>query len=636
MCGITGIYNFRKETVDNELLKEMTNILHYRGPDDSGYFVDKNIGLGHRRLSIIDLSEKGSQPMHNEDETVWVKFNGEIYNFEELKKDLEKKGHRFYSDTDTETIVHAYEEYGEDCVKHLRGMFAFSIWDSKNKKLFLARDRVGKKPIFYFADKERFVFASELKSLLLDDSIAKEIDMTALSHYLTFGYVPAPLSIFKSIKKVMPSHTLTVQDGKISTRKYWDITYKPKLASQQYFKKKLLEELKQAVKLRMISDVPLGAFLSGGIDSSSIVAMMAKLSDEPVKTFSIGFDEEPYSELKYARIVAEKFNTDHKEMVVRPDAAEILPKLVWHYNEPFADQAAVPTYYLSKMTREHVTVALNGDGGDESFAGYPRYVVDKIVRYYNHVPNPMRKAFTYFANKVPYTNFRMISRIQKGLAAAKMKPEDRYIYVMSYFDEGGLKKEISSEKLNSLKANSNNVLMDHFNECNSSSITNRMMYVDIKKYIPEDLMVKVDIASMANSLEGRSPYLDHNLMEFAATIPPSLKLKGMTTKYILKKALHPLLPEEIIHRRKQGFGMPIAEWFRNDLKELSYELLVGKEARQRGYFNYGKIKQMLDQHVSGKIDYCFKLWSLLWLELWHRIYVDNDFSKIKLDLNNIM
>jgi asparagine synthase (glutamine-hydrolysing) len=340
--------------------------------------------------------------------------------------------------------------------------------------------------------------------------------------------------------------------------------------------------------------------------------------------------------LKYARIVAEKFNTDHKEMVVRPDAAEILPKLVWHYNEPFADQAAVPTYYLSKMTREHVTVALNGDGGDESFAGYPRYVVDKIVRYYNHVPNPMRKAFAYFANKVPYTNFRMISRIQKGLAAAKMKPEDRYIYVMSYFDEGGLKKEISSKKLGSVQANSNNILMEHFNECNSKSITNRMMYVDIKKYIPEDLMVKVDIASMANSLEGRSPYLDHNLMEFAATIPPSLKLKGMTTKYILKKAMHPLLPKEIIYRKKQGFGMPITEWFRNDLKELSYELLVGKEARQRGYFNYDRIKKMLDQHVSGKIDYCFKLWNLLWLELWHKVYVDSDIKKPQLDMKKLL
>ena len=633
MCGITGVFNFKKGKIDRTLLRRMTDVLKHRGPDDHGYYIDNNIALGHRRLSIIDLSKKGKQPMRNEDGTVYIVYNGEVYNFQELRKKLEKK-HRFNSNTDTEIILHAYEEYGEDCVKYFRGMFAFAIWDSKKKKLFLARDRTGQKPLFYYHDKDRFVFASELKSIIQDDSIKREISLDAVSYYLTYGYVPAPLSIFKNIKKLLPGHTLSCTKDGIKTKQYWDLKYAPTNHSESYYCKQIIKLLEEATKLRMISDVPLGAFLSGGIDSSTVVAMMSRVSNN-VKTFSIGFEEQSFSELKYARIVAERFKTDHKELIVKPDAIKILPKLIWHYNEPYADSSAVPTYYVSKVTRKYVKVALNGDGGDESFAGYDRYAADRVISYYTIIPSFLRKPINAFARTLPEptTTKAFLRKVKRVMEVTTFPPEKRYIQFMVQFNDK-LKKEIIANK--KLDIETDHILTNYFKRCNSKDPTNKKLYVDVKRYLSDDLLVKMDIASMTNSLETRSPFLDHHLMEFAATIPHDLKLKRLNKKYILKKSLLHILPKQILRRGKMGFGVPIGAWFKKDLKDITHDVLLSREARQRRYFDYNRIKKMLDEHNNNRRNHSTRIWNLLWLELWHRIYVDGNVKKPVLDINKLI
>lgn len=629
MCGICGKININnREVVDARFIHKMTEVLKHRGPDDEGIYINGNVGIGHRRLSIIDLSKDARQPMSNEDKSIWIVCNGEIYNFQELRKVLEKKGHIFCSRSDTEVIIHLYEELGTDCVEKLRGMFAFCIWDEKRKRLFLARDRIGQKPLNYAIKNGNIIFASEIKSILQDPEISREVDINALDSYLTYQYVPAPETMFSGINKLPPAHSLVWENGKIKIERYWNLNFQNKInMAEDEFCQRILDLLTEATKIRLVSDVPLGVFLSGGIDSSAIVGLMSKLSSHPVKTFSIGFEEETFNELKYARKVAKIFATDHHEYIVKPEALNILPKIIWHFNEPFADSSCIPTYYLSKMTRQEVTVALNGDGGDETFAGYERYVANKIANIYNLIPQSIRKnLFSFITAVLPESTRRkdFIKRFKRFAKANDSSRERRYARWMSIFDDD-LKSNLYSEKLkNRLKGiDSWNYLLDVYRQSDANNFIDATLFVDIMTYLPGDLLVKIDISSMANSLETRSPFLDHKLMEFAASIPSNLKLKGWTTKYLLKKALTKILPKDILNRRKAGFGVPIGTWFRQELKDYAYDILLSEKSLKRGYFKKEAIKRILDEHTKGKIDHGARIWSLINFELWHQMFIDN-------------
>ena len=616
MCGITGILNFNGSVVDKLLLRRMTDVLSYRGPDGEGFYVDKNVGLGHRRLAIIDLSDAGKQPMCNHDGTIWITFNGEIYNFQELRRDLEGRGYRFSSSTDTEVIIHAYEEYGVDCVGFLRGMFSFAVWDVNKKQLFLVRDRVGKKPLVYYKDNDRFVFASEIKAIIEDKTIKREVSQEALSNYLGYGYVPAPLTIFKNIYKLLPGHCMIVDNkGNITIKQYWDLQFKETNFSEDYYCKKTLELLEESTKIRMFSDVPLGAFLSGGVDSSAVVAMMAKNSEQPIKTFSIGFEEQEFNELPYARIIAEKFNTDHKEFIVKPDAIKILPKLVWYYDEPFADSSALPSYYLAQLTKKHVTVSLNGDGGDENYAGYDRIKAMNVLKIYKKVPKFARRIINYSVEKLPEK--RIIKSAKRFTNASNYDVNDSYYSFLNMFSDREKDALLQTNKY----YDSSKIMKDEFNKCSSNILGNKILYFEIKRYLSDDLLIKIDIATMANSLEARSPFLDHKMMEFTATIPFNLKVKRLKQKYILTKALKHIIPKKILNRKKQGFVVPINSWFRNDLKNYSYDLLNSNEFKSRNLFDYYQVNKLLDEHQSNR-DHKHKIWSLLWLELWFREFID--------------
>jgi len=639
VCGICGKLNFDPDKpIEESLIRKMCAVIVHRGPDDEGVYIDKNVGLGNRRLAIIDLSPAGHQPMSNEDRSIWLTLNGEIYNFPELRERLKKQGHRFFSNSDTETVVHLYEEHGIDCVKHLRGMFAFAIWDSGNQRLFLARDRVGQKPLVYTIVDNSLIFGSEIKCILQDLSVRREVDLEAIHHYLTYQYVPSPRTAFRDIKKLPPGHILVCEKGRIKVERYWDLSYVPKVRMvEAEYGERILELLREATKMRLISDVPLGAFLSGGIDSSSVVAMMSQLSSEPVKTYSIGFEEQSFNELKYARIVAERFGTDHHEFIVKPNAIEVLPKLIWHYNEPYADSSAIPTYYVAKVTRQHVTVALNGDGGDESFGGYERYVANKLADYYQRIPAFIREgAIARLVKKLPESTERrdIVRRFKRFTAAIPYTRERRYAQWMCQFDNDTKYQLYSPEfRERMARIDSIDLLVDIYSKAKAVDFADKTFYADVMAYLPNDLLVKVDIASMAHSLEARSPYLDHRLMEFAAGIPPDLKLKGMTTKHILKKALANILPPEILRRGKMGFGVPIGRWLRHELKDLAHDILLDPKSVQRGYFDMGFVKKMLDEHVSGKVDHGYRIWALLNLELWHRMFIDSaDVSQPSLSL----
>jgi len=632
MCGICGKLVFDgAQPVDAQLILRMNKVLRHRGPDDEGVYVNGSIGLGHTRLAIIDLSPLGNQPMPNEDKTIWVTYNGEIYNFLELRPALERKGHRFFSNSDTEVIVHLYEEYDVECVKHLRGMFAFAIWDSNRQRLFLARDRLGQKPLVYAITGSSLIFASEIKAILQDPQVERQVDLEAIHYYLTYGYVPPPMTAFKGIKKLAPGHILTWEKGDLRIERYWDLHYTPKtMLSEAECQERILELLREATKIRLISDVPLGAFLSGGIDSSSVVAMMSQVASEPVKTYSIGFEEADFDELHYARLIAEKFDTDHHEFVVRPDALAILPKLVWHYNEPYADASAVPTYYVSKITREHVTVALNGDGGDESFAGYPRYAmrksVDLIADSLGMLPRGARRAIQNFLSKFDpewISRNMILRRLHWMLDAADSTSPQRYSRFMTKV-HADIKEQLFTPDFGQLVANTNPVdlLVKLYHQTDAPDNVDKTLYMDVMAYLPDDLLVKVDIASMAVSLEARSPYLDHHLVEFAASLPANYKLRGKTTKYLLKKSLEKVLPLEVLYRTKMGFGVPISHWLRGELKDFAYELLLDNVATQRGYFKPAYVRALLDDHISGNGDHTSRIWTLLNLELWHRMFID--------------
>lgn len=631
MCGICGVYNFNSgNNVDSTLIQRMCEVIKHRGPDEEGTYINRNIGLGHRRLSIIDLA-KGHQPLCNENKTIWIVFNGEIYNFQQLRNWLIEKGHIFQTNSDTETIIHLYEEKGDDFVTDLRGMFAIAIWDEKKKKIILARDRLGKKPLYYLADKDKLVFASEIKSIIEDKTFTRQIDYEALDDYFSFMCVPASKSIFKNIKKLLPGHILVATPEKLSIKEYWDLTFLPDEGkNEKYYSEHLLELLSSAVECRLMSEVPLGAFLSGGIDSSVVVALMATLLDHPVTTSSIGFKEEAFNELEFARLIVQRYNTNHYEQVVTPDTVEVINKLVWHFDEPFADSSAIPTYYVSKTAKEHVTVALSGDGGDEIFAGYTRrYFYDRLENQIrNLLPEFIRKGILPpIANYYPKLDWLpqvlKILRVKTILTNITLSPEQAFFNSMSIFNKGQKDKLYSGDLKTKLSVYDSFSLFEYyFNKTKGWDPLSRVQYVDIKTYLPNDILVKVDRMSMAVSLEVRAPFLDHKLIEFVATIPSNLKLKGMLSKYILKKTISHLLPNEILTRKKMGFGVPIGIWFKNELKNMTQEILFNSKFSQRGYFNIEFVREMWNQHQRGISNFSSHLWALLMFELWHQRFID--------------
>jgi asparagine synthase (glutamine-hydrolysing) len=628
MCGIAGIVAPDGIKADRTLAPSL-NRLRHRGPDAWGTSADDRCVLGHRRLAIIDLSDAGRQPLSNENDTVWITFNGEIYNFQVLRTRLEGLGHRFRTGTDTEVIVHAYEQWGTDCVQYLRGMFAFGVWDQRRRRLFLARDRVGKKPLFYTQQGNCFLFASELQGLLADPEVRREVDTAAIDAYLTWGYVPAPATAFRGISKLPPAHWLTLdvtpEGPVVHVERYWSLAYGPKLRlSEREAAEALREKLTEAVRLRMVSDVPLGAFLSGGIDSSIVVGLMAGLSDQPVRTFSIGFEEAAYNELDHARRVAERWGTQHQEFVVQPDALAILPTLVRHYGEPYADSSAVPTFYVSQLTRREVTVALNGDGGDESFAGYERYLGNRVAERVRRLPGSgwaARGLARLLPDSLdPKSRLRQVRRF---LQVAHQPMAEQYGGWLSFFRPEAKRSLYQSDFRAAMDgADTLDWYGSLFDETRGLDPVDAAMAVDVRSYLPYDLLVKVDITSMANSLEARSPFLDHELMEFAARLPVSLKLRGGTHKYLLKRAFADLLPPENVNRRKMGFGVPVGQWFRGPLRDLLCDSLLSDRCRSRGYFTPSEIKRLVGEHLNGRADHAYPLWSLLMLELWHHEFID--------------
>ena len=627
MCGIAGFIERNKITPPAEreiLLDRMCKIITHRGPDEQGTIVKDRAALGMRRLSIIDL-KSGQQPIFDCSGNLAIVFNGEIYNFLELKKELQSCGHKFKTNSDTETIVHAYEEYGADCVRHLRGMFAFAIYDFRDESLFIARDRVGKKPLFYSLTKQgNFVFGSELKVLIEHGEISKEIDYSALDAYLTFGYVPEEFCIFKGVQKLEPAHFLIFKNGEITTKKYWDFDYSEnsEIKSEAEYIETLRDLIKDAVKVRLISEVPLGAFLSGGVDSSAVVGMMSQILETPVKTFSIGFNEDSFNELKFARIAAKHFNTEHHEFIVTPDLVEIVDDLIWHFDEPFADSSALPTYMVSKMARDFVTVVLSGDGGDELFAGYTRYVIDRKRSGLEKLPKAVRQnVLRPLSESLPHGTIG-----KNYLYSISLDSVSRYIDNISHF--GNLKKNAlySAEFRQNLNGDFGKgaaVYQKIAGSVLSKNPIDKLLYLDSKTYLPSDILTKVDRMSMATSLEARVPLLDHKLIEFVTKIPAQLKLKNLETKYIFKKAMEGIVPNEILYREKQGFGVPINEWINLQLKERIGSDLLEKRTLERDYFETGYIETLLDEHRKERRDHSHALWILWMLELWHRRFVDN-------------
>jgi asparagine synthase (glutamine-hydrolysing) len=556
---------------------------------------------------------------------VWITFNGEIYNFEDLRKELESKGHRFRSRTDTEVLLAAYLEHGPDCLAKLRGMFAFAIWDGPKRRLFAARDRLGKKPLHYLLDDDGIAFASEPKAFLADTAFQPRPNVEAILEYLTYQYVPSPMSAFHGVAKLPPAHYLLVENGNVVVKRYWKLSYRTKATlNENEACDALIANLREAVRLRLVSDVPLGAFLSGGVDSSLIVALMAELGGR-VRTFSIGFDESDFDELPYARLVAERYGTDHCEMIVRPDATELIPKLVWHYNEPYADASAIPTYCVSQMTRQHVTVALNGDAGDENFGGYRRYVVDEASRHFDRLPGGVRRGVAAVAGRLPVRRrTRSVpNRAARWLQRISEHPRRRYARRIMHF-EPEVRAEVCTPGF--LEAANGRspfaTLLDAYRASDALDEMDATLDVDVNHYLPDCLLVKVDIASMAHGLEARSPMLDHVFMEFAASLPAGLKVRNGVTKYILKRAAEPFLPPQNIHRAKRGFSVPLGPWFKREFGDLASDVFFDGRLRQRGYFKMEVVQRMLDEHRRGKNAWQKELWNLLMLEMWHRMFVD--------------
>ncbi len=617
--ALDGHAPLRLET-EFALVHRMCEVIRHRGPDDEGIHVEPGLGLGMRRLSIIDLAG-GRQPIHNETSSVWVVFNGEIYNYRELRAELEARGHVFATVSDTETIVHAYEQWGEGVFERLRGMFGIALWDQPRRTLLLARDRAGIKPLHYAERGGRLYFASEIKSLIAAGAIDQRLDLRALDHYLAFLYTPRDASIFEGVRKLPPGHYLRWRDGNVEVRQYWKVgSVESFTGTEQDAAVALRSVLADAVRSHMVSDVPLGAFLSGGVDSSAVVGLMAEASSRPVQTFSIGFDEPQFDELEHARIVAQHFATDHHEFVVRPDGLSILDSLVSHFDEPFADSSAIPTWYVSEIARRHVTVVLSGDGGDELFGGYDRYLPHPRVARFDRLPLPGLRSLAgavwpHLPHGATGKNFlRHVAKSDRG----------RYIDSVAMFQADERESLYSADVRRALAADAEAVLEQHFDRFSALPLHSQMMRLDFETYLPEDVLTKVDRMSMAHSIESRVPLLDNEVIDFAATLPARFKIARERRKHILKEAVRPLLPSSILDRRKQGFGIPLGVWFRGGLTDLFSDVLDSPRARQRGYFEPSFTSRLVREHLSGQRDHTLRLWQLLVFELWHRQYLDGN------------
>jgi asparagine synthase (glutamine-hydrolysing) len=631
VCGICGVWELGSETrVTEETLRAMNDTLVHRGPDDQGCFVSGPIGLAMRRLSIVDLAT-GHQPICNEDKTVWTVFNGEIYNHLELRRDLEAKHHVFATETDTEVLVHLYEEYGDQLLERVNGMFAFAIWDDKKKRLLLARDRVGIKPLYYSRQDGRLMFASELKALLAHPRFQREVDLTGLDLYFRFRFIPAPFTIFKDVYKLPAGHLLTVQNHDVSVRRYWDVTFEPDDArNEEEFGDELLELVGKSVAMRLRADVPVGAFLSGGVDSSAIVSLMQKASSTPVKTFSMGFDETFYDESSHARLVAQNLKLEHHEFTFRPDAVRLMDQYVWHFDEPFADPAALPTLMLSRMTREHVTVALTGDGGDEVFAGYHRYWSEWAMKYYGYVPRWFRNAAI-----LPLLNgigrfIPLEMRLKDYVAAAAKRTAllavgtaERYPRQFSPFTIPQHELLYAPEIRQQMTTEPPAAFQEHFENALAKHWLSRCQYVDLKTLLPEQMLTKVDRTTMAYGLEARVPLLDHRIVELAARIPPRLLMSAWQLKRFFKRSVRSEVPNEILQRPKHGFQVPLGQWFRRELREYMEDALSPGELDKHGLLDRETVATLLARHQSGRNNNENQLFALLVFQRWWTRFVDS-------------
>lgn len=622
MCGICGVAG---PAARAELVERMCGQIVHRGPDDQGIWAQPGVALGMRRLSIIDVAG-GHQPMSNEDGAVWIVFNGEIYNYLDVRKDLEGRGHRFATRSDTEVMLHGWEEWGESSVEHLRGMFAYALWDRRTDTLFLARDRLGKKPLYYTVVNNTLFFGSEIKAILAYPEVPREVNPAALDAYLTYRYVPGSVTMFQGIHKLLPGQTLTWRAGEISLRQYWQPRYEAhaQVASEEEYIERTTELLRESVRIRLMSEVPLGAFLSGGLDSSVVVGLMAGLMDQPVKTFSVGFGEGgDIDEVAHAKIVAEHFGTDHHEITVKADAAELLPRLVWHMDEPVADSAAIPTFLISEVACKEVTVVLTGEGSDELFAGYPRYYGDRLLSMVEFLPQPARKPLAAASYLFPSTSDqRLVRYAHRALRGAGQSRAERYRNWMTVFQQSE-KEALYSPALRAALGQGRQV---HPGEPVltgpiARDFLHTMLEYDVLGWLPEDLLMKVDKMGMAASIEARMPFLDHVLFEYVAGMPEAMKLRGRTSKYILRQISKGLLPESIRQRKKHGFDVPVNRWLRSDLRPMLHELLGADRLRAHGFFAPEAVAQLIEEHESGRRDHQHRLWTLLCFQLWYETYI---------------
>ncbi len=626
MCGIYGYLSF-KEPVTPEILGRMGAALRHRGPDDEGEWIahseEVSIGLGHKRLSIIDLSAAAREPMSNEDESIWLTYNGEIYNFRELRSGLLKKGHTFKSQSDGEVVVHLYEEMGVGCLEKLRGMFAFALWDRGKNSLFLARDRMGKKPLHYARFDGGFAFASEIKALLRHPGVGRTIDLSSLGKYLTLEYVPAPHTIYESIKKLEPGHYLLGQNGAFAARKYWDLPladYPIGFKTEDEYAEELRAILERAVRTRLAADVPVGVFLSGGIDSGLVAAFAAR-ADRKIECFTIGFDEKSFDESGHANSVARALQLNHRLKVFNTgEMLANLDRLPDFLDEPLADASILPFYLLSRVASESLKVALSGDGGDELFAGYPTYQAHRIVTYYDSLPEAWKRAIKFIAARLPvsHNNVSTEFKIKQFLRGAGVSSEIRFFIWMGSFTEGEKKELLSAELRAALTRD--DTYEDIFAYVRKSGLNKdleRILYLSAKLYLQDDILVKVDRAAMANGLEVRCPLLDQEVVEFASRLPMQYKLRGLQTKYLLKKAAAGILPDSIIHQKKKGFGVPISKWLAGELKDYMLDHLSEQKIKRQGFFNYPYVKRLIDDHLAKRKDNRKLLWTLLIFQAWH-------------------
>jgi len=629
MCGIYGVIEFSPSGAPLQpVLDRLSSVIPHRGPDDQGSYLGRGVALGMRRLSIIDVAG-GHQPISNEDETVWIVQNGEIYNFQELRASLKSKNHVFRTNSDTEVMVHLYEDEGPAFLNRLRGMFALALWDAKRQRLLLARDRIGEKPLYVRRDANRLHFASELKSILQAEGVPRRLNPIALQEYLALGYVPAPLTMLEGIEKLLPGHYLLIDKNGVEDHQYWDVPFdQVEHRSEAEWIELIREKLLSTIKMQMVSDVPLGAFLSGGIDSSTIVAAMARATNRPVKTYSIGYEgkDNYYNELPFAGIVAKAFGTDHHEIVVRPEVSELLPKLVWHLDEPIADSACLTTFLVARLARQSVTVILSGVGGDELFGGYRRYLGDSITGWYKLLPESLRKSWLpALFKRIPQdrgTAWKDYARYGAAFVkSAALEPAERYMSYVTLLSPKMQRELLTTQAMNGGDGCSS-TLRRYFDRCTEKDSLNRIIYADLKTSLPDDLLALTDRMSMAASVECRAPLVDFELVEMASRMPSSLKVRGLTLKYLLKKAVAPWIPREVIARKKRGFGAPIGSWIRSDLQPLVNDMLSEAQVRRRGLLQWPAVESLLRAHQEQRNDNTDPVFALVALEAWCRIYLD--------------